>query len=47
MTTDAEAVVRHAYHTAEGDVMDVQEFTDLFADDGVIDLGPHIGEDQT
>jgi ketosteroid isomerase-like protein len=35
MTTDAETVVRRAYHTAEGNVMDVQGFIDLFADDGV------------
>jgi hypothetical protein len=35
MTTDTEALVRHAYHLAEGDVLDVQEFIDLFAEDGV------------
>ena len=34
MTTDAEALVRRAYHLAEG--MDVQGFIDLFADDGVL-----------
>jgi hypothetical protein len=43
MTTDAEAIVRHAYHTAEGNVMDVQGFIDLFAEDGVINLG-HAGK---
>ncbi|HEY3607177.1 MAG TPA: nuclear transport factor 2 family protein [Pseudonocardiaceae bacterium] len=35
MTTDAEALVRRAYHCAEGDVLDVQGFIDLFAQDGV------------
>jgi ketosteroid isomerase-like protein len=44
MTTDAEAIVRHAYHTAEGNVMDVQGFIDLFAADGVINLG-HAGQE--
>src|SRR3954452_10346997 len=44
MTTDAEALVRHAYHTAEGDVMDAQGFMDLFAEDGVVNLG-HAGQE--
>jgi ketosteroid isomerase-like protein len=44
MTTDSEAIVRHAYHTAEGNVMDVQGFIDLFAADGVINLG-HAGQE--
>ena len=35
MTTDAETIVRRAYHAAEGNVMDVQGFIDLFAEDGV------------
>jgi hypothetical protein len=35
LATDAEAVVRRAYRAAEGDVMDVQGFMDLFAEDGV------------
>ncbi|MFI9275688.1 ester cyclase [Kitasatospora sp. NPDC052896] len=35
MTTDAAAVVRAAYHAAEGSVLDVQGFIDLFAEDGV------------
>jgi ketosteroid isomerase-like protein len=35
MTTDAEALVRRAYHFAEGDVLDAQGFVDLFAEDGV------------
>jgi SnoaL-like protein len=39
MPTDAETVVRRAYHAAEGNVMDVQGFIDLFADDGVIHAG--------
>ena len=39
MTTDTEALVRRAYHLAEGNVMDVRGFMDLFADDGVINAG--------
>ena len=39
MTTDAETLVRHAYQLAEGNVMDVQGFVDLFADDGEINAG--------
>ena len=35
MTTDTEALVRQAYHLAEGDVLDVSGFVDLFAEDGV------------
>jgi ketosteroid isomerase-like protein len=35
MTTDTAALVRRAYHLAEGDVLDVQGFIDLFAEDGV------------
>jgi hypothetical protein len=35
VTTDAETIVRRAYYAAEGNVMDVQGFIDLFADDGV------------
>ena len=35
MTTDTEALVRRAYHLAEGDVLDVQGFIGLFAEDGV------------
>lgn len=35
MTTDTEALVRRAYHFAQGDVLDVQGFVDLFAEDGV------------
>jgi hypothetical protein len=38
-TTDAETVVRRAYHAAEGNVMDLKGFTNLFADDGVINAG--------
>ena len=44
MTTNAEAIVRHAYHTAEGNIMDIQGFMDLFAEDGVINLG-HAGQE--
>ena len=35
VTTDTEALVRRAYHLAEGDVLDVQGFIDLFTEDGV------------
>ena len=34
VTTDTEALVRRAYHLAEGDVLDVQGFIDLFAPTG-------------
>ena len=36
MTYDTEAIVRHAYHTAEGSVLDVAGFVASFAEDGVI-----------
>jgi ketosteroid isomerase-like protein len=36
MTHDNEAIVRHAYHTAEGNVLDVAGFVGSFAEDGVI-----------
>lgn len=39
MTYDNEAIVRHAYHTAEGSVLDVAGFVASFAEDGVINLG--------
>jgi deazaflavin-dependent oxidoreductase (nitroreductase family) len=42
MTYDNEAIVRHAYHTAEGSVLNVAGFVDSFANDGVINLG-HAG----
>ena len=45
MTYDNEAIVRRAYHTAEGNVMDVQGFTDLFVEDGVVNMG-HAGLEQ-
>lgn len=35
VTTDTEVLVRRAYHFAQGDVLDVQGFIDLFAEDGV------------
>jgi ketosteroid isomerase-like protein len=44
MTYDNEAIVRHAYHTAEGDVLDVAGFVGSFAEDGVINLG-HAGRE--
>jgi hypothetical protein len=34
MTTGSEALVRRAYHMAEGDVLDVRGFIDLFAENG-------------
>ena len=51
-TIDAEAVVRAAYHAAEGDVLDVRGFRDLFAEDGVFNdvvngqsyRGEHLGD---
>jgi len=42
MTYDNEAIVRHAYHTAEGSVLDIAGFVGSFAEDGVINLG-HAG----
>jgi ketosteroid isomerase-like protein len=52
MATDAESVVRAAYHAAEGDVLDVKGFVDLFAEDGVFNnvvagesyRGEHLGD---
>jgi hypothetical protein len=51
MSTDAETIVRRAYHAAEGNVMDVQGFIDLFADDGAFNAvgqqsfrGEHLGD---
>ena len=52
MTTSVEEVVRKAYHYAEGDVLDVQAFVDLFTEDGVFrDMvngqeyrGEHLGD---
>ena len=46
MTTDTEALVRRAYHLAEGDVLDAQGFIDLFAEDGVFNgIGGVSGRD--
>jgi predicted ester cyclase len=39
MTTDAEALVRRAYHLGEGATLDPQAFAALFAQDGVIHAG--------
>jgi len=52
MATDAESVVRAAYRAAEGDVLDVQGFVDLFTEDGVFNnvvagesyRGEHLGD---
>jgi ketosteroid isomerase-like protein len=35
MTTGTEALVRRAYHFADGDVLDARGFIDLFAENGV------------
>jgi hypothetical protein len=46
MATDAETIVRRAYHAAEGNIMDVQGFIDLFAEDGVFNgIGGVSGQD--
>jgi hypothetical protein len=46
MMTDTEALVRRAYHLAEGDVLDAQGYTDLFAEDGVLNgIGGVSGQD--
>ena len=37
--TDAESLVRRAYHAAEGTSLDLKGFSDLFAHDGVIHAG--------
>jgi len=42
MTYDNEAIVRYAYDTAEGSVLDVGGFVSAFAKNGVINLG-HAG----
>jgi ketosteroid isomerase-like protein len=49
--TNAENLVRRPYHAAEGNVMDVQGFIGLFADDGVFNAvgqasfrGEHLGD---
>ena len=52
MATAVEEVVRKAYHYAEGDVLDVSAFVDLFTEDGVFrDMvngqeyrGEHLGD---
>ena len=35
MTCDNEAIVRHAYHTAEGNVQDIPGWVGSFTEDGV------------
>lgn len=52
MAADAETVVRAAYHAAEGDVLDIRGFIDLFTEDGVFNnvvagdtyRGEHLGD---
>ncbi|MET8752450.1 nuclear transport factor 2 family protein [Streptomyces sp. NPDC004667] len=52
MSTEAETVVRAAYRAAEGSVLDIQGFVDLFAEDGVFNnvvagesyRGEHLGD---
>ena len=48
MATDAGTLVREAYRVAEGDVLDVQGFVDLFTPDGVFNMaggGSYRGKD--
>jgi ketosteroid isomerase-like protein len=52
MTYDNEAIVRHAYHAAEGNILDVAGFVGSFAEDGVFNnvvaqesySGEHLGD---
>jgi hypothetical protein len=52
MTYDNEAIVRHAYHAAEGNILDVAGFVGSFTEDGVFNnvvaqesyRGEHIGD---
>ena len=44
MTYDNEAIVRHAYHTAKGSVLDVGGFVGSFAEGGMINMG-HAGQE--
>ena len=52
MTTNAEELVRAAYHAAEGDVLDAQGFIGMFTEDGVFNdmvngvsyRGEHLGD---
>jgi len=37
--TDVEEIVRRAYQAAEGKILDLKGFNDLFSDDGVIHAG--------
>jgi|SRR5215469_2878249 len=46
MTYDNEAIVRHAYDTADGSVLDVAGFVGSFAEDGVINMG-HAGREHS
>ncbi|GAB3002083.1 ketosteroid isomerase [Amycolatopsis acidiphila] len=46
VTTETEALVRRAYHFAQGDVLNIQGFVDLFAEDGVFNgIGGVSGQD--
>src|SRR3954453_19873511 len=48
LITDSEALVRRAYHLAEGDVLDAQGFIDLFAEDGVFNgIGGGSGQERS
>ena len=51
MATDAETLVRAAYHAAEGNVLDIQGFKELFTEDGCFNFaggesycGEHLGD---
>src|ERR1700743_3543491 len=46
VTTDTEALVRRAYHYAQGDVLDVQGFVERCAEDGVFNgIGGVVGQE--
>jgi ketosteroid isomerase-like protein len=46
VTTDTAALVRHAYHLAEGEVLDAKGFRELFTEDGVFNgIGGVTGQD--
>ena len=40
MSYDNEAIVRNAYHTAEGNVLDIPGWIGSFTEDGVLTTSP-------
>ena len=46
MTYDNEAIVRNAYHTAEGNVLDIPGWVGSFTEDGVFNNVPGEESDQ-